>query len=299
MHYAVELNGPDTFKVRVVRRGSITSISPSTVPLNQTVHLVLTGTKLDHAELEDTVNYNNANILAGATSNRAEVDLTFVNNGTIHLLVFDSVLSQADMASSTAFKFLYNGSLDLSVVAGTGTFSGSTFVNPPLTSTVGTAPALFIDIAPKATMTNIFRRQFKTASFTENGVAYFQIDFQNACSGMSGNASKVITIPNPIWGASNVGTANVAVAFQSQLRNGAVVLQTGDVAPLNAGATQNFTFTRASSSVRVFTFLTHLGCFVSPTADQFFEDPPFTVVVNTNGTVTEAAANQTNNTRNY
>ena len=201
------------------------------------------------------------------------------------------------MASSTAFKFLYNGSLDLSVVAGTGTFSGSTFVNPPLKSTVGTAPALFIDIAPRANMSNIFRRQFKTASFTENGVAYFQIDFQNACSGMSGNQSKIITIPNPIWGASNVGTANVAVAFQSQLRNGAVVLQTGDVAPLNAGATQNFTFTRASSSVRVFTFLTHLGCFVSPTADQFFEDPPFTVVVNTNGTV--ADTNTTNNTRNY
>ena len=136
MHYAIETNGPDTFKVRVVRRGSITSISPSSATLYQITHLVLTGTKLDHAELEDTVNYNNANILAGATSTRAEVDLTFVANGTIHLLVFDSVLSQADMASSTAFKFLYNGSLDLSVVAGTGTFSGGTFINPPLTSTV-------------------------------------------------------------------------------------------------------------------------------------------------------------------
>jgi hypothetical protein len=298
MHYAVELNGPDTFKVRVVRRGSITSISPSTAPLNQTVHLVLTGTKLDHAELEDTSNYNNANILAGATSTRAEVDLTFVANGTIHLLVFDSVLSQADMASSTAFKFLYNGSLDLSVVAGTGVFSGSTTViTSPLITSGTVAPAPFIDIAPKATMTNIFRRQFTTASFTENGVAYFQIGFQNACSGMSGNQSKIITIPNPIWGASNVGTANVTIGFQSQLRNGTAVLQTGDVAPLNAGATQNFTFTRASSSVRVFTFLTHLGCFVSPTADQFFEDPPFTVVVNTNGAV--ADTNTTNNTRNY
>lgn len=298
MRYAVELNGPDTFTVRVVRRGSITTITPSAnVPLNQIVRLVLTGSRLDHAELQSSSNYRNVRILDGATSARAEVELEFINNGAIQLHLFDSVLSQADMASGTAFKFLYNGSLERSVAAGTGTFSGSTFINPPLTSSVGTAPATFIDLAPKANMSNIFRRRFKTASFTENGVAYFEIDFQNACSGMSGNQSQIITIPNPVWGASNVGTANVAVAFQSQLRNGAQVLDTGDVATLSTGATQNFTFTRANSRVRVFTFLTHLGCFVSPTADQFFEDPSFTVVVNTNGTV--ADANTTNNTRSY
>jgi hypothetical protein len=297
MHYAIETNGPDTFKVRVVRKGSVTAITPATAPLNQVVHLVLTGTRLDHIEIRDTSSIKNVNVLAGATSGRAEVDLEFTANGTQHLQVYDSALTQNDMISGTASKFVYDGSLNLAVTAGTGIQAPATFVNPPLTSSVGAAPALFIDIAPKATMTNIFRRRFKTASFTENGVAFFEIDFQNACSGMSGNQSKVITIPNPIWGASNVGTANVATGFQSQLRNGGAVLQTGDVTPLSTGATQNFTFTRASSSVRVFTFLTHGGCFVSPTANEFFEDPPFTVVVNTNGTV--ADSNTTNNTRNY
>jgi hypothetical protein len=297
MRYAIETNGPDTFKVRVVRKGSVTSITPATAPLNQVVHLVLTGTRLDHIEIRDTSSIKNVSVLAGATSGRAEVDLEFTANGAQHLQVYDSALTQNDMISGTASKFVYDGSLTLAVTAGTGIQAPATFINPPLTSSVGAAPALFIDIAPKATMTNIFRRRLKTASFTENGVAFFEIDFQNACSGMSGNQSKVITIPNPIWGASNVGTANVATGFQSQLRNGGAVLQTGDVAPLNTGATQNFTFTRASSTVRVFTFLTHGGCFVSPTANEFFEDPSFTVVVNTNGTV--ADSNTTNNTRNY
>jgi hypothetical protein len=300
MHYAIETNGPDTFKVRVVRRGSIASITPSSnIPLNQIVRLVVTGTKLDHAELQPSSGFRNARILDGATSTRAEIELEFLQSGTSQLHLFDSVLTQGDMASGTAFKFLYNGSLDKTISSGTGIQTNTGFINPPLTSSVGTAPALFTDIAPRANMVNIFRRRFQTASFTENGTQFFEIDFQNACSGMSGNQSKVITIPNPIWGATNVGTADVNTAFAAQLKTGTQVLDTETVPGLNPGETRNFTFTRQNSSVRVFTFLTHSGCFVSPTANEFFEDPPFTVVVNTNGAITEAAANTANNTRNY
>jgi hypothetical protein len=69
---------------------------------------------------------------------------------------------------------------------------------------------------------------------------------------------------------------------------------------LNPGQTIDFTFTRPTDSrVRVSTFLNRVGCFISPSFTPFFEDPPFTVVVNSNGALTEAAANQANNSRNY
>lgn len=58
-------------------------------------------------------------------------------------------------------------------------------------------------------------------------------------------------------------------------------------------------FGGCNKNVRVFTFLTRGGCFVSPPAADVFEDPPFTVRVDTAGVLPEAAANQNNNSRNY
>ena len=116
---------------------------------------------------------------------------------------------------------------------------------------------------------------------------------------MTGTQTRINTIPNPVWGASNVGTADINGAFAAQLRSGTQTLMTETINGLNPGETKNFTFTRTDSRVRVFTFLTRIGCFVSPTAVEFFEDPSFTVVVNTTNTVIEAAVNQSNNSRNY
>jgi hypothetical protein len=106
-------------------------------------------------------------------------------------------------------------------------------------------------------------------------------------------------VQNPIWGVSNVGTAGIATPFPAELRSGAQALSMQTITALNPGQTRDFTFPRQNSSVRVFTFLDRGGCFVSPTADRFFEDPQFTVVVNNNNALTEAAAAQNNNSRNY
>jgi hypothetical protein len=186
--------------------------------------------------------------------------------------------------------------------------SGSGGSSVPVVGAIGggvigggvSAPATFVDVAPRANMVNLFRRQSQSPAFTQNGAQFFAIDSQRYCNDMSGNQSRIITIPNPVWGVTNVGTASVGTAFASQLRSGAQLLATGNVTALNPGQTVDFTFARANGSrVRVSTFLDRVGCFVSPTADAFFEDPPFTVVVNTNGAITENAANQANNSRTY
>ena len=149
-------------------------------------------------------------------------------------------------------------------------------------------------------MINVFRRSGGVV-FTDNtNRQFFNVSqaFPNLCSGMSGDASRIVTIPNPVWGVSNVGTANIAAAFQAQLRSGNNALDSRTIASLNTGATQNFNFTRpGDSQVRVFTFLIRSGCFISPQADKFFEDAPFTVVVDTTGVLAES--NEANNSQNY
>lgn len=69
--------------------------------------------------------------------------------------------------------------------------------------------------------------------------------------------------------------------------------------PLSPGQTANFTYVQPSSNVRVRTFTEYGGCFAPRPSDAYFEDPPYIVVVNTNGAVPEAAANQANNSRTY
>lgn len=83
------------------------------------------------------------------------------------------------------------------------------------------------------------------------------------------------------------------------LRRDTKVLATQNVTTLTPGETNNFTFVRQNSRVRVRTFIDRSGCFVSPSSGAYFEDPRYTVVVNTNVAVQEATANQANNTRSY
>jgi len=297
MHYLVETNGPDTFKVHVVNKGTVATITPLTnIPLNQVVHLVVTGTKLDKARVGPAANYQNAHILAGATNGQCTVEITFTQSGQSGLRLFDSTLTDSELTHSNTY-FIYTGSPTMQ-------FGNQLVSNPGIIPTIpvgggSIAPLAFTDVAPRANMLNIFRRQNTTPTFTENGQQFFTVDGEN-CNGMTGNQSRIITIPDLIWGVSNVGTATVNVAFASQLKSGAQVLQTQTVPGLNVGETRNFTFTRQNSRVRVSTFVLHIGCFVSPTSDVFFENSPFTVVVNTNGAITtESATNQLNNSRNY
>ena len=297
MRYLVETNGPDMFKVHVVNRGTIGQITPTNnIPINQVVQLTVTGTKLSRAQVAPSNAYRNAHILAGATDSRATVELEFTQSGTGVLQLFDANLTSNDLASSGIAQFVYSGSPSLQFG---NVLVSSTGVIPQVPIGGGTiAPIPFNDVAPRANMLNIFRRLNTTPTFTENGTQFFAVDNQN-CAGMTGNQSQVITIPDLTWGVSNVGTADINIAVTSQLKTGTQVLQTQTVPGLNPGETRNFTFTRQNSRVRVSTFLLHQGCFVSPTSDFFFEDPTFTVLVNTNGAVVEAIANQANNSRNY
>ncbi|MGH9947883.1 MAG: hypothetical protein ACRD6X_11875 [Pyrinomonadaceae bacterium] len=342
MRYAIETNGPDTFKVRVVKKGTITDIKykrplvlasnspitanpnlppsgvtfpgagsslsspptqlvePVNIPLNQKVVLVITGSKLSGVELRSGPRFRNVAILSGGTDSRIEMEIEFTSNGQEQLLFYDSRLSQQDMNSSTSSKFSYSGGSNRTVQYG-GSASGGGFISPPITGGGSTGSSTFVDAAPRANMLNIFRRQGQNPVFTEIGFQYFNAPNSTPgfCSGMSGNQSRIITIPNPVWGVSNVGTANINTAFAVQLLRCTQVLATETITSLIPGQTRDFTFERQDSRVRVFTFLARGGCFISPQADQFFEDPPFTVIVNTNGALTEAAVNQSNNIRNY
>lgn len=319
MRYAVETSGPDTFKIKVVRRGSVSRVqyrrplppggppdelvSPVNLPLNETVVLVVTGTRLDGVQVKPHSGFRSVRVLPGATETQAAIEVEFSQSGQGPLSLFDSTLSRQDINASASSHFLYAGGTNLNIqYGGAPSGPGRIVPPPPLTSGGGGAPTSFVDVAPRANMLNVFRRQGQSPAFTENGVQYFAIDSNSAqqfCSGMTGNQTRVVTVSNPVWGVSNVGTANVATAFESQLRSGTQVLATETITSLNTGQTRNFTFTRQDSRLRVFTFLTRNGCFVSPTATPFFEDPAFTVVVNTNGTVTEAPANQANNSRSF
>jgi hypothetical protein len=314
MNYAN--GGTDTFKVRVVSKGSIsqvqyrrplpfrlgggaaTELVPATnLPLNQTVLLIVTGTNLANIELRPETTYPNVSVRAGGTGTSRTIEIEFTGPGQGPLSIFDAALSGLDMRSSGSSKFSYTGGTNRNIQYGGTQSGGSTFVGPVLSGVSG-SPNTFVDVAPRANMLNVFRRTSQNPAFTENGVQYFPIEAQH-CNGMALGQSRVITVANPLWGVSNVGTAGIATAFAAELRSGNQVLATQTITSLSPGQTRDFTVTRQDSRVRVFTFLTRGGCFVAPTASNFFEDPPFSVVVNTNGALTEATANQSNNSRNY
>src|SRR6185312_13521360 len=121
------------------------------------------------------------------------------------------------------------------------------------------APAAFLDVAPRANMLNIFRRSGNPVSV--GGQSFVPVDdswcAQNALqTPATGSASKLITVPDAVWGITNVGTAQVGAAFLSRLSaNGQTLEQTTVAAnTLAPGATQNTSFTRARSTVRVVRF---------------------------------------------
>lgn len=317
MRYAIETSGPDTFRVRVVRKGNISQIqysrrlpfrpgggratelvAPTGLPLNERVLLIVSGTGLQSAHVRPETTYPSVRVLSGATETRMVVEIQFTGPGQGALSIFDAALSGREMRSSGGSKFAYTGNRNIQYG---GPQIGSGFVSPGLSGGSG-SPNIFVDVAPRANMLNIFRRTSQNPAFTENGVQYFPIESQH-CSGVptgqSRVQSRVIAVANPRWGVSNVGTAGIATPFAAELRSGNQVLDTQTITALNPGQTRDFDFRRPNSRVRVFTFLDRGGCFVSPTASDFFEDPPFTVRVDTNNTLGEAAANQNNNSRNY
>ena len=316
MRYAIETNGPDTFKIKIVRGGDVTEIKrkvtavnpltgaplttyhdPTSLPLNTPVVLRFRGSNIGSASLKAISGISNIQKLPGCSETECQFQMTFTQSGTKNLNLFDGGAGNLQN-NSLAYKFYYSGVSSVTV-SGTAT-SGSTFVQPIL-SGGGSSPSTFLDVAPKAFIGNVFRRNTAN-SFTDNtGRQFFAVssNFSNLCSGLSGNASRLVTVPNPVWGVSNVGTANVATDFQVQLRSGNNVLDTETITTdLPAGATRDFTFDRpGDSQVRVFTFLNRIGCFISPQADKFFEDPAYSVTVDTTGVLNES--NESNNARNF
>ena len=175
MRYLIETNGPDTFKVKVVKKGSITRVqykrqinlqagftqnllsAPTSIPLNQKVVLVITGTKLNGVALRSSSNFRNQRILPGATDTQCEIELEFIRDGEENLRFYDPSLTSAHLESGTSFLFRYDGFDNSKVQAGTGQSSGTGgFIAPPLSGGSGSGNTL-IDLAPRANLLNIFR----------------------------------------------------------------------------------------------------------------------------------------------
>ena len=92
-------------------------------------------------------------------------------------------------------------------------------------------------------MANVVRLGSTTPAFTQSGFSYYRIvSPENLCYGMSGTQSRTITVPDPIWGVTNIGANEIAAGFQAQLRSGTQILDTRPVqAGLDRGASQTFT----------------------------------------------------------
>jgi hypothetical protein len=318
LHYAIETNGPDTFKVRVVRGGSIDQIqqripgliagttrliAANAIPINQRVTLVFSGSRLGNARIAPRSGVSNPQTLSGCTETKCEFQLEFTQGGTLDVNLFDASVNPNP--NTLLYKFFYGGDESVTI-SGTATSTQTgTFVTP--IPTVGTAtPTTFADVAPRANMLNIFRRSGN--SVTVNRQTFLQVD-DRWCSNLgiptTASASQTITLPDLFWGVSNVGTAAITVAFNSQISANGVILQTQSIpaSTLGLGATQDFRIPRTSSNnhITVIRFAPPVqgGCFVNPTALGFFEDPTFTVRVDVGGAVPESQTNQANNVRNY
>lgn len=322
MRYAIETNGPDTFKIKVVRGGNVTEIKkkstatnpltrvavtsytdPTSIALNTPVVLRFRGSNIGNATLRSISGISNIQKLSGCTESECEFQMTFTSSGTKDLHLYDAGAGIQDF-HPLVYKFYYEGLSEVTASSTSGTDStsgsGGGFIQPILGGG-GSTPATFLDVAPKSFIANVFRRNTSNSFTDQSGRQFFAVpsSFSNLCSGMSGDASKLVTIPNPVWGVTNVGTATVTTDFQIQLRSTAGVLDTQAVTiDLLAGASREFNFDRpGDSQVRVFTFLIRSGCFISPQADKFFEDPAFSVAVDTTGALTES--NESNNTQNF
>jgi len=318
LRYAVETSGPDTFTVQVVRGGHVDSIqqrvtssqtgattlvAATAVPTNQQVTLVFSGSRLGNASVAPSTLFKNARILSGNTETHCEVALEFTSTGAIDVRLVDA--SVGNTPGNLLFKFFYSGAHSVTVT-GTNPTGGTTVIPRIPVGGGTTSPPTFVDVAPRANILNLFRTTGDAVSI--NGQNFLRVD-DRWCSENSvaipvtGNISKSITLPDIIWGVSNVGTAEVTVGFASELSSNSVVLQNQPTAAgtLHPGATQNFTFQRARSTVRVIRFAApqQPGCFVNPSDPNFFQDPPFTVKVDVGNALPESATNRLNNSRNY
>lgn len=322
--------GEDSFKIRVQRVGTISDIkydpSPATtattsmggaitnvqsigsisgvasspglqpatdLPRNVDLVLVITGTKLGNVKLGNDANYNGS-VLPGATETQCRIKIKFTRSGTQDIKIVDVETGggpykganskrdkEVDVSGTTGTT--YNTSTG--GIVGGGTSSGSTFM----------------DVAPRANMLNIFRRLSNFAPFTIGGTTFLTVN-NTHCQGMSPNQSREITIPDLTWGVTNVGTQPINQQFQVILRGaGGNVLATENVTSLAAGATQNFTFHRENSQVRVRTRSDRQGCFItqSDAPDFYFEDEAFSVLVDSTAALGEDATRRANNTRIY
>lgn len=327
MHYTIETNGPDTFKVRVVRGGRVDKIeqkvpglTPGTtrlveanaIPANQRVTLVFTGTRLGNAVIAPILALKNPQTLSGCSETRCEVELEFAQTGNISVNLYDAdvgpQVADSLAVSGTLHKFFYAGAKTVTVTGAANSSPNIGFIPRPIGSSTGANPGT-LDVAP-GDLGNLFRGTGN--SFTDNqGVRYLQVD-DSWCSqpgkvvqtppALSPPNFQDITIPPLIWRVSNVGTAAIPVAFDSELLSNGVVLQTQNTpAGLAPGAAREFQLQRTSSAVRVFRFAppTQSGCFIKPSAgpNQFFVDPPFTVKVVTGNPI--PGENVSNNSRNY
>src|SRR5436190_11644158 len=105
MHYAVETNGPDTFKIRVVRGGTIDKIeqripglfagttrlvAADSIPVNQPVTLVFTGTLLANSQIAPRIGVANPQTLSACSETRCEFQVELTQSGTFDLNIFDA-----------------------------------------------------------------------------------------------------------------------------------------------------------------------------------------------------------------
>jgi hypothetical protein len=324
LRYAIETNGPDTFKVTVIRGGTVDQIqqrvpflnnsrliAANAIPVNQRVTLVFTGSRLSNAAIAPIQAISNPQTLPGCSDSRCEFELEFTKSGPIDINLYDAGLgaqtASALAINGTLFHFFYGGAKQVTVT-GQATSSPAANVGHPLIAAGGGGNATFLDVAP-GSIDNLFRGTGN--SITVGGVNYLEVD-NHWCQdngvptppALSPPSFKDITVGDIVWHVSNVGTATVPVAFDSQLLSNGLVLQTQNVAAgLTPAASRGFNFHRASSTVRLFRLSppNQSGCFIKPNAgsSQFFVDPPFTVKVDTGHAVGESVTNQANNTRNF
>ena len=277
------------------------------LPKNEDITLVVTGTKLSNVILytRRSNGYFDGEVLPGATDTECKIRIKFTSGTTHRILLVDR--EATDKIVPIEF-FHYKGSptntrLDVTTVstAGTGGSVSSVGVTNGIVRGGTTSAQQFTDVAPRANMINVFRRLSNFAPFAIGGVTFLTVDNQY-CQGMSPNQSKEITVPDLTWGVTNVGTQSINQPFQIVLRGtGGTQLATETVNSLAPGATQNFTFRRDRSVVRVKTRSDRQGCFVSPSdaPDFFFEDGAFSVLVDSTAVLGEDSSRRANNTRNY
>ena len=299
------LIGSETFIIRIVRGGTITSLrrvldngtlaAPVNMPVNVPVTLRFAGSSIGNASIARNFDIGTRAGGCGSAENLCEFNVTFTRVGTYNINLIDNALPS--QSSSSYNKFYYAGPDEIIVV---GQVAAPTY-SPVGSRLSGSTTPPPIDAAPRTAMYNLVRRvSTTTANFTHDGFAYYRLASpENLCQGMIGTQSRQVTVAKPTWGATTSGGNMITLGFRAQLRLGTQVVQTEDVpANLAPSASAIFTYDRPGDSrLSVFTFLDRLGCFVSPTAVAYFEDPAYTVFVDTLSALTES--NEGNNSRVY